>query len=87
MLAREVRYATEELAMAHARLALALDASTDDLGLSSEGRSVIASVFIRGVRAATVRYARRLEEAIDNYEGLDPDECDAPDDDQGSGVS
>ena len=68
MLAREVRYAAAELALAHTRLALALDASTDDLARSMEGRSVTATVFIRGVRGATVRYARRLEEAIDHYE-------------------
>jgi hypothetical protein len=70
MLAREVRYASAELALAHARLAVALDASTDDLGLSLEGRSATATVFIRGVRAATVRYARHLEAALDHYESL-----------------
>lgn len=73
MLAREVRYATEELAWSHSRLALALDASTDDLARSLQGRSVTAAVFIRGVRAATVRYAQRLEEAVDHYEGLNED--------------
>ena len=74
MLAREVRYAAEELAWAHSRLAVALDASTDDLGRSLEGRSANAAVFIRGVRGATVRYARRLEEAIDHYEALYEDQ-------------
>jgi hypothetical protein len=74
MLAREVRYATEELALAHIRLAVALDASTDDLGRSMEGRSATATVFIRCVRVATVRYARRLEEAIDHYEAREEDQ-------------
>jgi hypothetical protein len=68
VLAREVRYATEELALAHRGLAVALDASTDDLGRSLEGRSATASVFIRRVRIATIRYAARLEAAIDHYE-------------------
>lgn len=68
MLAREVRYAAAELALAHHHLALALDASTDDLARSLEGRSITATAFIRGIRGATVRYARRLEEAIDHYE-------------------
>ena len=74
MLAREVRYAAEELAWVHRRLAVALDASTDDLARSMEGRSAAAAVFIRGARIAAVRYARRLEEAIDNYEGLDEEQ-------------
>jgi hypothetical protein len=74
MLAREVRYAAAELAMAHSRLAVVLDASTDDLGRSLEGRSAAATVFIRGVRGATVRYAHRLEEAIDQYEALHEDQ-------------
>jgi hypothetical protein len=74
VLAREVRYATEELALAHVRLAVALDASNDDLGRSLEGRSATATVFIQCIRAATVRYARRLEEAIDHFEALDEDQ-------------
>jgi hypothetical protein len=69
-----VRYATEELAMSHGRLATALDASTDDLARSLKGRSVTAAVFIRGVRAATVHYAHRLEEAVDHYEALKQDQ-------------
>jgi hypothetical protein len=73
-LAREVRYATEELASSHRRLAVALDASTDDLARSLAGRSVTAAVFIRGIRAATVHYARRLEEAVDHYEALREDQ-------------
>jgi hypothetical protein len=75
MLAREVRYASEELALAHIRLAVALDASTDDLGRSMDGRSTTAMVFIRCIRAATVRYGRRLEEAIDHYESLEEDKA------------
>lgn len=71
VLAREVRYATEELALSHSRLAMMLDESTDDLGCSPEGRSASAAIFVRGVRAATIRYARRLEEAIDHFEALD----------------
>ena len=71
MLAREVRYAAEELALAHERLVSALDLSTDDLARSMEGRSLTATFFIRGVRAATVRYAHRLEIAIDHYEAQD----------------
>lgn len=78
MLAREVRYATEELALAHIRLAVALDASTDDLGRSLEGRNATATVFIGCVRAATVRFARRLEAAIDHYEALDEDQNEDP---------
>ena len=73
VLAREVRYATEELALSHSRLAMMFDESTDDLGGSLEGRSTSAAIFVRGVRAATVRYARRLEDAIDHYEALDKD--------------
>lgn len=74
VLAREVRYATEELALSHSDLALALDSSTDDLALSLEGRSVTAAVYIRALRGATVRYARRLEQAIDHYEALNEDQ-------------
>lgn len=74
MLAREVRYAAQELALAHSRLAVALDASTDDLARSLDGRTVTATVFIRGVRGATVRYARRLEAAIDDYEAAYQDQ-------------
>jgi hypothetical protein len=73
-LAREVRYATEELTLSHNELALALDASTDDLGRSLEGRSVTAAVYIRALRGATIRYARRLELAIDHYETLNEDQ-------------
>jgi len=73
-LAREVRYATEELTLSHSDLAQALDASTDDLALSLEGRSVTAAVYIRALRGATVRYARRLEQAIDHYEALNEDQ-------------
>jgi hypothetical protein len=52
---------------------MALDESTDDLGLSWQGRSATAAIFVRGVRAATIRYARRLEDAIDHFEALDED--------------
>ena len=73
VLAREVRYATEELTLSHSRLSMALDESTDDLACSWEGRSASATIFVRGIRAATIRYARRLEEAIDHFEALDED--------------
>ncbi len=73
-LAREVRYATEELALSHGELALALDSSTDDLAQSLEGRSVTAAVYVRALRGATIRYARRLEQAIDRYEALNEDQ-------------
>ena len=52
---------------------MALDEATDDLACSWEGRSASATIFVRGIRAATARYARRLEEAIDHFEALDED--------------
>lgn len=67
-LAREVRYANEELAESHARSTAVLGISTDDLDEPLVIRAEEARLFVAAIREANRDYSRRLTEAADDFD-------------------
>jgi hypothetical protein len=67
-LAREIRYANEELAESHARSTAVLGISTDDLDEPLLVRAEAARLFVAAIREANRDYSRRLTEAADDFD-------------------